>query len=456
MAGIYKAYDVRGEYPHEINEDLARRLGRAMATYLGGGTVAVGYDMRPRSPGLAEAFARSLAEGGVSTIEVGLVTTPTLYYVVGSRALAGGVMVTASHNPAKDNGFKLCREGVRPIGSTSGLRALEQLERLYRGELPPPADEPGTRTRLQMQTHYVNHVLRLAGPVGALKVAFDCGNGAVGPTLERVLRCWPGIEAVRLYFEPDGTFPNHPADPLTPRNLRDLQEAVVREGCDLGVAFDGDGDRCVFVDEQGQMVPPDLVTVLLARETLAREPGGTVVYDVPSSIVVRDEILAAGGVPVEERVGHSFMKATLRRTNAAFGGESSGHYYFRDHWFADSALIAAGRVLSLLCREGRALSEVAAPLLRMSNSGLRNFSPANGQVPDKDAALERLGQAFTGGQVSRRDGVKVELNGWWFLARKSNTENKIRVAVEAGSPQQCEDGLRQVAARLAESGFAPD
>ena len=435
---IFKAYDVRGKYPAEVNETLARRIGRAFADHLGNrGTVGIGWDMRPSSPGLAAALSSGLHAGGVSTFEVGMCTSPTLYYVVGSRELAGGVMVTASHNPPGDNGFKLCREKVIPVGSQSGLREIE--EACGRPE-PAPVAAPGTTVREPVLEAYLDHVTALAGgPIDGLKVAFDCGNGVVGPTLDALLRRWPEIEPVRLFFEPDGRFPNHPANPLVLANLEDLQRAVRTERCDLGVAFDGDGDRCVFVDEQGEVILSDLTTALLVQRVLAREPGAPVVYDLCSSQVVREEILSLGGVPVEERVGHSFIKATMRQRNAPFAGENSGHYYWREHWFADSALITVAKLLALCSGSDQPLSRLIQPFRRTARSGERNF-----EVEDKDAALEELVRAFPGAEVARLDGVTVRTPGFWFNARKSNTEPLLRVNAEADGPAELQRGFTRI------------
>ncbi|MGE0711029.1 MAG: phosphomannomutase/phosphoglucomutase [Planctomycetota bacterium] len=435
---IFKAYDIRGKCPAEISEDLAGRVGRAFADFLGNeGTVAVGHDMRDTSPGLAAALAKGLHDGGVSTLELGMVTSPTLYFAVGSRALQGGVMVTASHNPAGDNGFKLCREGVRPVGSISGLK---QVEEACGRPTPAPVAARGSATREDLTDAYLDHVTRLAGgAIAPLKVAFDCGNGVAGPTVDRLLARWPQLEAVRLYFEPDGTFPNHPANPIVSANLQDLCAAVVEHGCDLGVALDGDGDRCVFVDEQGERVLSDLMTALLLQPLLAEHPGSHVVYDAVSSRVVREEIERAGGKPVVERVGHAFIKATMREKDAVFAGENSGHYYWRDHWFADSALIAIGRLLALRTREDRPLSELMRPLRRTAQSGERNYA-----VADKEAMLRELEESFTPAEVEHLDGVTVRMAGWWFNARLSNTEPLLRLNVEADDPDDLAEGLRRL------------
>ncbi len=434
---VFKAYDVRGKCPEQINDDLAHRIGRALADFLGNaGTVAVGHDMRSTSPGLATAMEEGLHDGGIDTLSLGMVTSPTLYFVVGSRELHGGVMVTASHNPAGDNGFKICREGVRPVGSVSGLK---EIEAACQGDTPPPVSKRGSSQALDARSAYLDHVTALGSEPPKMKIAFDCGNGVLGPTLDKLLERWTSIEPVRLFFEPDGTFPNHPANPIVSANLRDVQDAVTKQGCALGVAFDGDGDRVVFIDEKGERVLSDLMTGLLAGHVLKDSPGGAVVYDLVSSNVVREEIEAHGGKAIEERVGHAFIKATMRKEDAVFAGENSGHYYWREHWFADSALIALTRLLGVLATEGKPLSELIAPLRRTHQSGERNF-----EVEDKDAALEELVASFGPDGVTRKDGVTIRMDSWWFNARKSNTEPVLRLNVEAGEAGLLEEGLRRL------------
>ena len=421
--GIFKAYDVRGLYPKELDEGLARRLGHAFGRFLGGrGEVALGRDMRTSSAPLALAFEDGLRRAGTDVLDIGAVTTPCLYYATGARRLAGGVMITASHNPAVYNGFKLCGEGSSPVGSESGLAELEAA--CARNE-PLPERATGKRTTIDLRREYVDHVLRLGGPISPLKVAFDVANGAVGYVLPLLLEKLPQITATRLFFEPDGTFPNHEANPLIETNLDALRDAVRKGGCDVGVAFDGDGDRCVFVDERGETIAADLMTALLARHVLAREKGAAVVYDLRSSSVVAEEILAAGGVPIEERVGHAFIKKTMRDRGAPFGGELSGHYYWRDHFTCDSGLVTTAKVLALASASGKPLSSLIAPLRRTARSGEINF-----EVTDKDGALAILERTFSG-TVAKLDGVTVRLDGWWFNARKSNTEPLLRVNIEA-------------------------
>ncbi len=436
--GIFKAYDVRGLYPRELDEETGRRLGYHFGVFLGGaGTVALGRDMRPSSTPLGDAVADGLRRAGCSVLDLGLVTTPCLYFAVGSKSAKGGIMVTASHNPAQYNGFKLCGAGAVPIGSESGLKQLEA-EVTKKAKLPEPV-KGATSTRYDPKAEYVEHLLRLAGgKIGALKVAFDCGNGAVGAILPQLLERLPQVQATRLYFEPDGTFPNHEANPLVEANLEDAKKAVRENRCDLGVAYDGDGDRVFFIDETGETIPSDLMTALLARRVLEKEKGAPIIYDLRSSRVVAEEVRAAGGRPVEERVGHAFIKKTMRAEDAPFAGELSGHFYWRDHYYCDTALLTTVKVLAL-ASEGRKLSEVVRPLRRTARSGEINF-----EVEDKDGALARLEQEFPGAEVAKLDGVTIRLRDFWFNARKSNTEPLLRLNVEASSPAVMADAMRRV------------
>ncbi|MEZ0230756.1 MAG: phosphomannomutase/phosphoglucomutase [Planctomycetota bacterium] len=436
--GIFKAYDVRGLYPRELDEETGRGLGFHFGKFLGGsGTVALGRDMRPSSTPLGEAVSDGLRRAGCSVLDIGLVTTPCLYFAVGSKSAKGGIMITASHNPAQYNGFKLCGAGATPIGSESGLKELEAAVG-SRAALPAPA-KGASVTRWDPKPEYVAHLLRHAGGrIGSLSVAFDCGNGAVGAILPQLLDELPQIRSTRLYFEPDGTFPNHEANPLVEANLEDVKKAVKDGGCDLGVAYDGDGDRVFFIDEEGETIPSDLMTALLARRVLEKEKGAAIIFDLRSSRVVAEEVTAAGGRPVEERVGHSFIKKTMREQNAPFAGELSGHFYWRDHFYCDTALLTTVKVLAL-ASEGRKLSDLMRPLRRTTRSGEINF-----EVEDKDGALARLEKEFPGAEIARIDGVTVRLGEYWFNARKSNTEPLLRLNVEASSPAALAEAMRRV------------
>jgi len=423
---IFKAYDVRGVVPRDLNEDVAYRIGRAAPLVLGAKSMVVGRDMRRSSEALARALIRGIAESGCDATDIGLCTTPMNYFAVGSGPYGGAAMVTASHNPAEWNGFKFSRSGAAPVSYETGLA---EMERLVAGELPPA---PGTRGRVEkkdVRPAYVRHLLKFAEGIGPLTVVVDAGNGMAGMVLPEIFEHLP-CRLHALYFELDGSFPNHEANPLKRENLVDLQAEVRATGADIGVAFDGDADRCMFVDETGEPVSSDLVTALLARELLERERGAAVVYDLRSSRVVPEEIRKAGGVPVETRVGHSFMKAILREHKGPMGGELSGHYYFRDHFYSDSGEVAMLVMLRMLSRSGRRMSELVAPLRRYSATGEINF-----EVEDKDAMIEALASAFRDGEQSRLDGLTVRYKDWWFNVRKSNTEPVLRLNLEADTPE---------------------
>jgi len=426
MAKIFKAYDIRGVTPDELDAEGAHRIGRATARFIGASRLAVGRDARRSSPEMFEALVRGINDEGVDVVDLGLVSTPMVYYAVEALAAGGGIMVTASHNPARYNGFKICREHAIPIGEASGLLAIETLSAQVANEAP--REKRGTIRSVDIRAGYVDHVLAVGRKRPKLKVAIDCGNGmaAVGlePLLERL-----DLEVERLYFEPDGTFPNHEANPLKAENLRDLVAAVRRIGADFGVAFDGDADRAVVVDAEGVPVPSDLMTGLLARRQLEYNPGGRVLYDLRSSRTTAEEIEAAGGVAEMSRVGHSFVKAQMRESGAIFAGELSGHFYFRfsPTLIADDGIAAFVAVLDLLASDDRPLSEIVAPLRRYPASG-----EINRRVDDIEAILEAIRlQHADAPVVSQLDGLLVRYPDWWFNLRPSNTEPVLRLNVEA-------------------------
>jgi phosphomannomutase len=426
MAKIFKAYDIRGVTPDELDAESAHRIGRATARFIGAATLAVGRDARQSSPEMFEALVRGVNDEGVDVVDLGLVSTPMVYYAVEALPAGGGIMVTASHNPAQYNGFKICREHAIPIGEASGLLDIEKLSAEVANDAP--RSKRGTIRSADVRSGYVDHVLTVGRERPTLKVAIDCGNGmaAVGlePLLERL-----DLEVERLYFEPDGTFPNHEADPLKTENLRDLVAAVRRTGADFGVAFDGDADRAVIVDEAGVPIPSDLMTGLLARRQLERNPGGRVLYDLRSSRTTAEEIEAAGGVAEMSRVGHSFVKAQMREVDAIFAGELSGHFYFRfsPTLVADDGIAAFVAVLDLLASENRPMSEIVAPLRRYSPSG-----EINRRVSDIEAILGEIRLEHANAPVvSELDGLLVRYPDWWFNLRASNTEPVLRLNLEA-------------------------
>jgi phosphomannomutase len=433
--GIFKAYDVRGLYPQEIGEDVVRKIGNAFAAFLGRGPIVIGRDMRPSSVPLSEALMAGIRAAGADVVELGMCTTPMCYFATGKLEAAGGVMVTASHNPAQYNGLKFCRERAIPVGSASGLADVERAATSGKPEVR--AAKPGGARKYEIVPEYAAFLRAQAGRIAPLKVAIDTGNGSVGPFVERCLGGF-GLSIVPLFFEPDGTFPNHEANPLKHENLLALIDAVRRERCALGIAFDGDGDRCAFVDEKGAAVSGDMVTALIARQVLAREKG-PIIYDLRSSRAVREEIEKAGGTAVEERVGHAFIKATMRARSALFAGELSGHFYFHENWNAESAMLAAIRILELVSATGKPLSALVAEVDRYPRTGEVNF-----RIEDKDGALKRLEVEFKGAEITRLDGVTLRFPTWWCNVRKSNTEPLLRLNLEADTPALLEEAKKRV------------
>ncbi|HVR30315.1 MAG TPA: phosphomannomutase/phosphoglucomutase [Thermoanaerobaculia bacterium] len=438
MAGIFKAYDVRGIYPTEIDEPMAKAIGLALPAVLDdtdlapGRSIVVGRDMRPSSVPLQAALVEGLLAAGLDVIDVGLVTTPMSYFAVGHLGAAGGVQVTASHNPPQYNGFKFSKRDARPV---SGDRGIPELERRVTGGVLYGSDRRGRATATDVMPAYREHVLRFLRPVpGArrLKVAVDAANGM--GCLYRPLLEEAGIDLELLYFELDGTFPNHEPNPLKLENLADLCRRVRETGADLGVSFDGDADRAAFVDERGEPVGSDLATALIAGELLAREPGKAVVYDLRSSRAVAEHITASGGIPIRERVGHSFIKATLRRHHGIFGGELAGHYYFRDNYHADCSLAAVFEILNVLRASGRSLSELVAPLQRYWKTQEINF-----EVEDKAGAMAELARRFSDGEIDYLDGITVQYPDWWFNVRPSNTEPLLRLVLEADTREKLDE-----------------
>ena len=426
LAAVFKAYDVRGIVPDQIDEELARATGRAFVQVVGAATVVVGHDMRPSSPGMARAFAEGASSAGADVTLIGLASTDQLYFASGHRGVPGA-MFTASHNPAQYNGIKMCRANAVPLGMDTGLADVRDL--VAAGE-PSVAAEPGTVDECDLLDAYARHLLSLAPVTGRrLKVVVDAGNGMAGHTAPAVLGGLD-LDVVPLYYELDGTFPNHEANPIEPANLVDLQAAVLAEGADIGLAFDGDADRCFVVDETGGLVSPSVLTGLIASRELARHPGSTVIHNLITSRAVPELVTELGGTPVRTRVGHSFIKATMAETDAVFGGEHSGHFYFRDFWRADSGMLAALHVLAALATTDRPLSGLLAEFSRYVDTG-----EINSTVADAPAKMTEVGDTFSGQDgvaVDDLDGLTVELaDGAWFNLRASNTEPLLRLNVEA-------------------------
>lgn len=431
LSQIVKAYDVRGVVPDQWDEPLAELFGAAFAELTGASAVVIGHDMRPSSPGLSGAFARGAADRGADVTLIGLCSTDQLYYASGALDLPGA-MFTASHNPAQYNGIKLCRAGAAPVGQDTGLTEIRALVERWSVEGPPkPSSRPGTLTRQDTLADYAAHLRSLVDltAIRPLKVVVDAGNGMGGHTVPTVFAGLP-LDLVPMYFELDGTFPNHEANPLDPANLVDLRERVREEGADLGIAFDGDADRCFVVDAHGDPVPPSAVTALVAARELARNGGrGTVIHNLITSWSVPEVVEENGGTPVRTRVGHSFIKAEMARTGAIFGGEHSAHYYFRDFWNADTGMLAALHVLAALGGQQGPLSALVAQYDRYAGSG-----EINSTVDDQAARLAAIRAAYEGRDdvtLDELDGLTVTSADWWFNVRPSNTEPLLRLNAEA-------------------------
>lgn len=430
--GIFKAYDIRGLVPKELDPRLARHIGNSFARLLGALRLLVGRDMRTHSPQIAEAVIEGMRDAGADVVDIGLASTPMTYFAIGSQNVDGGLCVTASHNPGQYNGMKLCSRGARPISAANGIA---DLERMTAEPYPAAVERRGKLEKLDLLERYADHVASFARIERPIRIAIDAANGMAGHTLPRILARLPQVQASTMFMEPDGTFPNHEANPIKEANMAWVAERVRRDGCELGVGFDGDADRCCFVDETGRTVSADLMTALLSAELLARRPSRPVVYDLRSSWVVKEEIRRAGGVPLRDRVGHSFIKATMRQHGAIFGGELSGHFYFADNFVSDSGVIAMVTALNLLSRSPmRPLSQRVAGLRRYHATGELNF-----HVDDKPALLAALKQRYRDGRQDELDGITVEFGDlgqdewWWFNVRPSNTEPLLRLNLEASS-----------------------
>ncbi|MFT7679358.1 MAG: phosphomannomutase [Planctomycetota bacterium] len=437
--GIFKAYDIRGLVPSELDADMGRKIGNAFARLLKAKRLLVGQDVRTHSPEIAGAVMDGIRDAGCDVVSIGLSSTPMTYFAIGANDtegenVDGGLCVTASHNPGEYNGMKLCSRGSKPISKANGIGEIEEM---CAQPYPEVAAERGALIEIDVREAYTAHVESFMDLGDAVTLAIDAANGMVGHTLPSILPKLSSVTSHSIFLEPDGTFPNHEANPLKEENLDPVRELVKKISADLGVSFDGDADRCCFVDETGQTVSADLMTALLAREFLKAEPGASVVYDLRSSWVVKEVIAECGGKPVRDRVGHSFIKATMRGNGAVFGGELSGHFYFRDNFVCDSGVIAMVRALNLISAEkvnGRTFSSLVADLRRYHSTGEINF-----RVEDKAAAIERLEKNYADGRQDHLDGITVEYGQlgddewWWFNVRQSNTEPLLRLNLEASS-----------------------
>ena len=431
---IFKAYDVRGLYPDQIDGNVAYRVGRAFARVLADleGTtpeelqVGLGRDMRLTAPELADRYAAGLTDEGAHVVDVGMVGTEMLYYAVGSRGLDGGLMCTASHNPKAYTGAKLVRRGSIALSGESGIAEIRDL--VAEGEPGPPVDQPGEREHVDVGHEFREAALGWIDPktIEPIKVVLDGGNGMAGPMVGPILNQLP-LDQVDTYWEPDGNFPDHEPNPLLEENRRFIIEKVRDAGAQLGIAWDGDADRCFFIDETGAFVDGDFLCALLAEAVLAKEPGAAILYDVRASRAVRDRVEAAGGTAHVNRVGHAFFKTRMRDEGAAFGGEVSGHYYFRDFYNADSGTLPALLVLELLSSRGQTMGELLEPL----RSNYFISGEINSEVGDQDAKMNEIAERYSDGEVSWLDGVSVDYDDWHFNVRPSNTEPLLRLNLES-------------------------
>ena len=445
---IFKAYDVRGLVDKEITADFCFATGVAFARFLQQerepGTVVIGEDMRPSSPVFADAFSAGITSQGLDVIRIGLASTDMLYFAAGKLNMPGA-MFTASHNPAEYNGIKMCLSGARPIGKESGLLTIEKF--VTEGS-PLELRNVGVEKTEAMLEEYVDHLLTLVdlSSMRRLKVVIDAGNGMAGYTAPAVFKRL-NVEMIDLYFELDGTFPNHEANPIDPKNLQDLAMAVKKNKADIGLAFDGDADRCFLVDEKGELVNPSALTALIADRALASDPGSTIIYNLISSRSVKEVVEENGGTAVRSRVGHSYIKKMMAETGAIFGGEHSGHFYFRDFWRADSGMLAALHALAALSESSGTLSQLLNSYNRYSSSG-----EINSVVEDAKAVMELIEShylAMDGITTDHLDGLTVESQDWWFNVRASNTEPLLRLNVEANTQSLMEKVRTQVLALIA-------
>lgn len=450
-SAIFKAYDIRGIYPDQIDEEAAWKIGNASAQFLRSlltgyergqanmQSVCVGRDMRTHSPSVAKALIKGMNATGANVIDIGMIDTPQMYFAINHLGTCGGVQVTASHNPAKYNGFKISGLQAKPVGADTGLKDIQHIAMA----LPHTKGKAvGSVKKQDLTSAYKNHVLKFLKPSKVkLKIAIDASNGMAGKTVPAVFGDLP-VEIIPINFEHDGTFKHEP-NPLVEEYLTEVKEAVVENGCNFGFCFDGDADRLMMVDEKGQTVTCDLMTALIAPYFLEKNPKSTVVYDLRSSWVVPEEIIKHGGTPRRERVGHSFMKKALRDSRAVFGGELSGHFYYRDNYCADSGMITLVHLLNIVGEAQKPVSELVEPLRRYYSSGEINF-----EVEDKEARMEELARRYGEGKVDYLDGVTVSFRDWWFNCRPSNTEPFLRLNIEAKTEDLLGEKLNEIESQL--------
>ena len=434
---IFKAYDIRGVYPDSLNEDVARDVGRAFVNYLGlsGSRVVVARDMRLSGEALEQAFIEGVTQAGADVLDLGPISTDALYFAVGHLEEPGGAMITASHNPKEYNGFKLCREEAIALSGEHGIGQIRDL--IISGKLPPPAEHTGSAEQSDISEDYAKHCLTFINTEGLrpLKIVVDAGNGMAGKMLPPIFEKLP-FEYVPMYFELDGSFPNHPPNPIEPENMKELQERVVAEDADFGVAFDGDADRCFVADEKGVTISGDILAALVAKNILEKEPGATILYSAVCSKAFPELVEREGGRAIRTKAGHSIIKPQMREHNAAFGGEHSGHFYFRDNYFADSGIIAMLIVAELVARQKGPLSDLLVPIDSYVRSGEINL-----EVAEQEATLQKVEEHYAqrdDPKIDHLDGLTVDYGSWWFNLRPSNTEPLLRLNVEASDRKTME------------------
>ncbi|MDR3077380.1 MAG: phosphomannomutase/phosphoglucomutase [Planctomycetota bacterium] len=434
---VFKAYDVRGTYPDQVNESLFEAIGEAAPLVLKCKSAVVGRDMRESGEALSQAMIRGLVKAGVDVIDIGMASTPMVYFATAFFKAGAGVQITASHNPAAYNGCKWCREEAIPVAYDSGLA---EMEKLAARKVFTTADKPGAVSSADVSSEYRANLLKYAAGIKPLTIVVDAGNGVMGNFLPKLFEKLP-CELIPMYFEPDGSFPNHEANPIKPENMRDLMAKVKESGADLGVAYDGDGDRSMYVDERGEIIPADFITALLAKEALARDPGAVVFYDLRSSKICKEEIERLGGKAKMCRVGHSYIKAMMREEKAIFAGELSGHFYFRDLGYTDNAEMAMLSVLTALSKSGEKLSDLIRPFRKYFATGEINFV-----VEDTAAVLARLEEKYQASarEVHHLDGLSLYFDSYWMNIRASNTEPVLRLNLEADSAARRDQALAEI------------
>jgi phosphomannomutase len=450
---IFKAYDIRGVYPDQIKEEDAWKIGWATARFLpslltgyergqaNAQSLCVGRDMRTHSEALAKALIKGMNTAGVNVIDIGMIDTPQMYFAINHLGTCGGVQVTASHNPAKYNGFKISGLKAKPIGADTGLKDIKHIATAL---LHTKGKVTGSVEKCDLTAKYKNHVLKFLRPkTKKMKIAIDASNGMAGKMVPAIFGNLP-IDIVTLNLKHTGKF-KHPPDPLVEKNLTDVKAATKENNCDFGICFDGDGDRMMMVDEKGDTISCDLMTAIMVPYFLEKNPKSTVVYDLRSSLVVSEEIIKYGGTPRRERVGHAFMKKAMRDSHAIFGGELSGHFYYRDNYYTDSAMITLVHVINIVSQTNKSISNLIKPLRRYNSSGEVNF-----EVEDKQAKMDELAKRYNDGQIDHLDGVTIRYKDWWFNCRPSNTEPLLRLNLEAKGKKLFDEKFKEITEHLGE------